>query len=84
MFSFSIGYSGGLKERVAVESKLVERVIELLHNRNYKVTIRQISEKTSIPEGWIKQLQRGKINEPSCPRIEKLYEYLTGTEINVE
>lgn len=66
-----------------MESKLVHKVISLLQNRHYKMTVRQISEDTSIPAGWIKQLQRGAIAEPSCPRIEKLYEYLSGETLNV-
>jgi len=67
-----------------MDSKLVEKTLELLKSRPYTMTVKQITEKTSIPEGWIKQLQRGKIKEPSAPRIEKLYEFLSGHKLTVE
>ena len=66
-----------------MKSKLTEEVIRLLKSRAYGITCRQISEETQIPHGWIRRLQQGKIAEPSCPRVEKLYEYLSGNELAI-
>lgn len=66
-----------------MESKLVSEVIRLLETRSYNISFREISEKTGIPQGWIRRLQYGKIEEPSCPRIETLYEYLSKKNLDI-
>lgn len=70
-----------MKEKL--ESKLVTRVIELLRNRPYTLFVKIIAEDTGVPEPWIKALYQGRIKEPSCVRIEILYEYLSGNTLEV-
>ncbi len=66
-----------------MQSRLVEETIRLLESRPYTLTLRAISEKTEIPQGWLKRLQQKKMIEPSCPRIERLYEFLAGKSLQV-
>lgn len=66
-----------------MNSRLVTEVISLLENRRYGVTYREIAEATGIPSDWIRRLQKGYIGEPSCPRIETLYEYLKGEPLEL-
>ena len=58
-------------------TNLTNAVIDKLCNRPAWMKFKQIAEDTSIPEGWIKMLAQGKIKEPSGPRLETLYNYLT-------
>lgn len=64
-------------------SRLVTKTLELLDSREYRVTLTRISEETKIPLGWLKRLQQRKIAEPSCPRIERLYEHLAGRQLEL-
>lgn len=66
-----------------MDSKLVDEVRRLLKERHYGISFRQLEEETSIPAGWIRRVQYGHIVEPSCPRIEQLYEHLSGKKLNI-
>lgn len=67
-----------------MKSRLAKRVIELLKARPYGVSFRQLEEETNIPQGWINRLQQGKIAEPSVVRVEKLYEHLSETRLELD
>jgi transcriptional regulator with XRE-family HTH domain len=53
-----------------------QKALELLQNRSVKLTLRQISKDTGLPEGWLSMFHRGKIDNPSHKYLETLYEYL--------
>lgn len=63
-------------------TKLKDAVIRELINRPAYLQYKQIEKDTTVPEGWIKRLVRGAIAEPSGPRLETLYEYLTKKSLN--
>ena len=66
-----------------MKSELVETVINLMKNRPYTLTVREIHKATGLPQGWIYRLQQGKIVEPSANRCEVLYEFLTGSPLEL-
>jgi predicted transcriptional regulator len=68
---------------IKTESLLYEKTYILLQNRTVKIQFKDISEKTGVPEGWIKAFNAGKMKNPSVVRVEKLYAFLTGSELNV-
>lgn len=57
-------------------SAVRNRTLELLQNRSVKLTLRQISEDTGLPQGWLSMFGRGKIDDPSYYKLRTLYEYL--------
>jgi len=65
------------------EPKLRGKVLDLLSKRPRSMTYRDIAEATELPEPWLKTFAAGKISDPSVNRIETLYNYLTGTPLNV-
>ena len=68
---------------IKTESKLYEKAIFLLQNRNVKVQFKDIEKATGVPEGWIKAFNSGKMKNPSVVRVEKLYSFLSGNELNI-
>lgn len=64
-----------------MESKLCLKTQEYLKTRPRQMRFKDVSEATGIPEAWLKMFGAGKIKEPSCPRVEKVYEFLTGKEL---
>ena len=52
------------------------KALELLQNRSVKLTLRQISQDTGLPEGWLSMFNRGKIDNPSHKYLHALYQYL--------
>ncbi len=59
---------------MAVDTR--NKALELLQNRSVKLTLRQISKDTGLPEGWLSMFHRGKIDNPSHRSLQTLYEYL--------
>jgi transcriptional regulator with XRE-family HTH domain len=55
----------------------IQRVIEKLHNRPLKLSLRQIARDTGLTVQWISLFARGQIREPSYTRIVKLDNYLS-------
>lgn len=53
-----------------------DRALQLLQNRSVKLTLHRIAKETGLPEGWLSMFGRGKINDPSFTKLQKLYEYL--------
>lgn len=64
-------------------SKFVEHTKKLLANRPRSVRYIDIENATGIPVGWLKSLSRGATKDPSCARIEALYEFLSGKSLNL-
>lgn len=60
-----------------MKSQLIPRTIALLRERPHYMSLRHISEQTGVPEGWIKRFAGRHIGEPSCLRVEALYEFLS-------
>lgn len=64
-------------------SKLRDRTLDLVRNRPVHLTLKKISEDTGLPLGWLKMFAQAKIDDPSCNRVETLYEHLSGTTLKV-
>lgn len=63
--------------------ELLTKVLTMLSDRPRDVSYKDISDKLNLPEPWIKAVATGQIKDPSVNRIEMLYEYLSGTPLNV-
>lgn len=64
-------------------SKLHAKARELLANRPVHLTYGQIAQATGVTKRWLTHFAKGDFPEPSVVKVEKLYEYLTGTELQV-
>jgi hypothetical protein len=64
-------------------TKLRDKTLGLVKNRPVHLTLKQISEETKLPVGWLKVFAQGKIDDPSCNRVETLYEFLSGEQLKV-
>lgn len=58
---------------------LMTETLRLLKER--KETLINISDKTEIPFYWLRKFLGGEINDPSVNRVQRLYEYLSGTQL---
>lgn len=65
------------------QSKFVAHTKKLLSERPRSVRYEDIERATGIPRGWLKSLARGSTKDPSCARIETLYEFLSGKPLNL-
>lgn len=43
----------------------------------------EVARDTGLPVSWLKKLKYGKIDDPSVNRIQRLYEFLSGSQIKV-
>ena len=59
------------------ESEWLATTLNLLRNRPVWLTLTTIAIDTGVPVGWIKELSRGAIKEPSVVRIQALHTYLS-------
>ena len=61
------------------KSKLFMKTLELYENRSIKLTNEIIADKTGIGYPWI--IKFAKMDEPSVDRLEVMYEFLSGKEL---
>jgi hypothetical protein len=59
----------------------MSRTLELLLNDSRSIP--QISMDSRIPFHWVRQFAQGVIRNPSVNRVQALYEFLTGTKLDV-
>lgn len=64
-------------------SRLYETTIRLLTNRPITLTLKQISDETGLPEGWLLSIVSRPHVRPSVDRVECLYSYLTGKSLEL-
>lgn len=64
-------------------TRLRDTVLSLVQNRPVHQTLKQISADTGLQLGWLKLFAQNKISNPSCNRVEKLYEYMTGKPLEL-
>mgnify|MGYP006913697297 FL=1 len=57
---------------------LFEETVKLIKPRE---DIASISCHTGLAYDWLIKLKRGNIKDPSVNKIQKLYEYLSGTKL---
>lgn len=63
-------------------SKLLARTKELLEQRTIN-ELAEIAQATGLPFSWIHSVRYKDIN-PSIDRVEKLYEHLSGHQLEVK
>lgn len=52
---------------------------DLLKHRPASITLKQVAEKSGLPESWVKSFHlRGNKCSASVDKVEKLYKYLSG------
>lgn len=61
--------------------RLHSKTLELL--KAYPLTLPAVYKDTGIPYYWLKKFKADEIADPSVNRVEKLYEYLTRSSIEV-
>lgn len=60
---------------------LLQRTTELLTQR--KDTLPNIATDAHLPIHWLRKFRYGQIKDPSVNRVQRLYEYLTNSELKV-
>lgn len=64
-----------------MNQSLLERTRELLKAANQPLP--ELAKSSGLPVSWLKKLRYGKIEDPSVNRIQRLYEFLSGSQIKV-
>lgn len=64
-------------------SKLYVRTLELLRNRPRSQTLAVVSQDTGLPKEWLIAIISRPETSPGVDRIEVLYEYLSGKQLQV-
>lgn len=64
--------------------ELLERTVFLLRNRPVTLTLGMISSETGLSVAWLTELAtRTTSTDPSVSRIVALYEYLSGSKLQI-
>lgn len=61
---------------------LLDRTRDLLANRPRALTLDKIEEDTGLSTSWLSAISKNRIENPSCNSVQKLYEYLTKTQLS--
>lgn len=64
-------------------TRLHERTLYLVHNRSRKLTYDMIAKEIGENPNWIKKFSCGQISDPGVNKVEKLYVFLSGKELDV-
>lgn len=64
-------------------SLLVTRTRELLANRPRTVTYAHIEDVTGVKVRWLEAFAAAKMEDPSCVKVEAVYELLAGKKLDV-
>lgn len=64
-------------------SLLVARTRELLANRPRTLTYAHIEEASGLSVRWLEAFAGSKMKDPSCVKVETLYELLAGKKLDV-
>ena len=64
-------------------SKLVARTRVLLANRPRTVTYAHIATATGLKVRWLERFAVDDETDPACGKVETLYEFLTGSPLDV-
>ena len=65
------------------EMSLMGATRQLLKDRGDDVTFLRIYTDLGIPPGWTQKFMAGGIPNPSCNRVQALFEYLSGKKLIV-
>lgn len=67
-----------------ITTSLRDNTYKLLKNRNIQITLEKISNDTSLSVSWLEMFSRnGGIKDPSVNKVQTLYEYLTGSKLEL-
>lgn len=67
--------------KTTTRGSLHKRTLELLKENN--IPLLDIYVQTKLPYYWLKSFARGQIQDPSVNRVQQLYEYLAGQNLEV-
>ena len=65
-------------------TRLRDKTLALVRAVPRSVTLQQIADEAGLPAAWLSAFARGEIDNPSVCRIERLWEYLTGRQLEVD
>lgn len=68
---------------IVFQSKLANKTWEHLRARSRLVTYAHISEATGVSVRWLEAFAACQVKDPSCAKVELIYEFLTGAELDV-
>lgn len=70
-------------QEVVKQMSLVTRTKELMKERPRHLTIAVISSKTGLTVGWLQSFSATGEKDPGANRVQTLYEFLTGKQLEV-
>jgi hypothetical protein len=60
---------------------LRERTYDLLRTRSFQTSVGKICRETGLSRGFVEDFSRGRTKDPSADRVQVLYEYLSGRQL---
>lgn len=63
--------------------RLHKKTLELLHNRPRTMTYEYIAEQTGLTFWWIQYFAKQKDKDPGVNKVETLYVFLSGRELDL-
>ena len=64
-----------------IKGSLHRKTLDLLKQSG--IPLLEIYKETNLPYYWLKKFRSGEIKEPSVNRVQRLYEFLAGRELEV-
>lgn len=66
------------------QQSLLTKTLELLGQRvDKRQDVEQIMRETGLPYHWLVAMSKGEVKNPGVNRLQFLYEYLSGTELEL-
>lgn len=66
-----------------MSQNLMNKTIELLKTRPRQLTYADVAKGASVTESWLKWFISDKCEAPDVNKVERVYNYLNGTPLNV-
>lgn len=70
-----------MSNKPPIDCRLLKRTIELLGSCGKSVD--QVAKETGLPFYWVQSVRYNKGIDPAVSRIVKLYEYLSGKQLEI-
>jgi predicted transcriptional regulator len=65
------------------EHRLRDCALRRLRERPRTLTYSRIAAETGLAKDWLESLGKGRIKDPACSKVLRLYEYLSGITLPI-
>jgi hypothetical protein len=64
-------------------TSLRRKTLELVQNRPARIKLKTIADDLGLPMAWLSAFSRGELEAPNVDRVQLIWEYMTGRELDV-